>query len=90
MDYEAILSQVVAPWNEDTLRWGLHQLVEAEFLYQQGLPPQATYCFKHALFRDTECVHTSTLYRSGSMPARTTGSRETTTSTRPVLFWRES
>jgi predicted ATPase len=31
---------------------GLHQLVEAEFLYQQGLPPQATYRFKHALIQD--------------------------------------
>jgi len=27
--------------------------VEAEFLYQQGLPPQATYLFKHALIQDT-------------------------------------
>src|SRR5262249_18213832 len=37
---------------EGTLRRGLHQLVEAEFLYQQGLPPQATYLFKHALIED--------------------------------------
>jgi predicted ATPase len=34
------------------LRRGLNQLVEAEFLYQQGLPPQATYTFKHALIQD--------------------------------------
>jgi predicted ATPase len=27
-------------------------LVDAEFLYQQGLPPQATYTFKHALIHD--------------------------------------
>jgi predicted ATPase len=32
---------------------GLHQLVEAEFLYQRGLPPQATYVFKHALIQET-------------------------------------
>ena len=31
---------------------GLHQLVAAEFLYQRGLPPQATYRFKHALIQD--------------------------------------
>jgi tetratricopeptide (TPR) repeat protein len=31
---------------------GLQQLVAAEFLYQQGLPPQATYRFKHALIQD--------------------------------------
>ena len=34
------------------MRRGLHQLVEAEFLYQRGLPPQATYLFKHALIQD--------------------------------------
>ena len=46
------LLQAVTPWDEGTLRRGLHQLVEAEFLYQQGLPPQATYLFKHALIQD--------------------------------------
>jgi predicted ATPase len=46
------LLQAVAPWDEDTVRRGLHQLVEAEFLYQQGLPPQATYVFKHALIQE--------------------------------------
>jgi len=46
------LLQAVSPWDEATLRRNLHQLVEAEFLYQQGLPPQATYTFKHALIQD--------------------------------------
>jgi predicted ATPase len=46
------LLQAVAPWDEATLRRGLQQLVEAEFLYQQGVPPQATYVFKHALIQD--------------------------------------
>ncbi|HEX3234685.1 MAG TPA: AAA family ATPase [Gemmatimonadales bacterium] len=46
------LLQAVSPWDEGTLRRGLQQLVEAEFLYQQGLPPQATYRFKHALIQD--------------------------------------
>jgi TOMM system kinase/cyclase fusion protein len=46
------LLQAVAPWDEGTLRRGLQQLVEAEFLYQQGLPPQATYLFKHALIQE--------------------------------------
>jgi len=27
-------------------------LVEAELLYQRGLPPEATYTFKHALIQD--------------------------------------
>jgi predicted ATPase len=46
------LLQAVSPWDEETLRRGLQQLVAAEFLYQQGLPPQATYLFKHALIQD--------------------------------------
>src|SRR5262249_18068996 len=46
------LLQAVSPWDEATLRRGLQQLVEAEFLYQQGLPPQATYLFKHTLIQD--------------------------------------
>ena len=46
------LLQAVSPWDEETLQRGLHQLVAAEFLYQQGLPPQATYLFKHALIQD--------------------------------------
>jgi predicted ATPase/class 3 adenylate cyclase len=46
------LLRAVSPWEEDTLQQGLHQLVEAELLYQQGLPPQATYRFKHALIQE--------------------------------------
>jgi TOMM system kinase/cyclase fusion protein len=46
------LLQAVSLWDEATLQRGLHQLVEAEFLYQQGLPPQATYVFKHALIQE--------------------------------------
>ena len=46
------LLQAVSPWDEATLQHGLQQLVEAELLYQRGLPPQATYLFKHALIQD--------------------------------------
>jgi predicted ATPase len=34
------------------LQRGLHQLVVAEFLYQRGLPPYATYLFKHTLIQE--------------------------------------
>ena len=51
-EFSYALLQAVSPWDEATLRRGLQQLVEAEFLYQQGLPPQATYLFKHALIQD--------------------------------------
>jgi predicted ATPase len=51
-EFSYALLHAVAPWDEATLQRGLHQLVEAEFLYQRGLPPQATYTFKHALIQD--------------------------------------
>jgi class 3 adenylate cyclase/predicted ATPase len=46
------LLQAVSLWDESTLEQGLHQLVAAEFLYQRGVPPQATYVFKHALIQE--------------------------------------
>jgi predicted ATPase len=52
-EFSYALLRAVSPWDEGTLRRGLHQLVEAEFLYQQGLPPEATYLFKHALIQET-------------------------------------
>ncbi|HEV8713011.1 MAG TPA: adenylate/guanylate cyclase domain-containing protein, partial [Candidatus Binatia bacterium] len=47
------LLHAVSPVDEYTLQHGLTQLVEAELLYQRGVPPQATYLFKHALIQDT-------------------------------------
>ena len=46
------LLRAVAPLDEATLQQALAQLVEAELLYQRGMPPQATYLFKHALIQD--------------------------------------
>jgi class 3 adenylate cyclase/predicted ATPase len=51
-EFSYALLHAVSPWDEETLQRGLHQLVEAEFVYQQGLPPHATYIFKHALIQD--------------------------------------
>jgi predicted ATPase len=45
--------QAVSAVDEGTLQHGLKQLVEAELVYQRGIPPQATYLFKHALIQDT-------------------------------------
>jgi predicted ATPase len=47
------LLHAVYPFDEGMLQQGLRQLVEAELIYQRGLPPQATYLFKHALVQDT-------------------------------------
>jgi predicted ATPase len=46
------LLQAVTPLDEASLQQALAQLVDAELLYQRGLPPQATYTFKHALIQD--------------------------------------
>src|SRR3990170_3228369 len=46
------LLKAVSPLDEVTLQTGLDKLVEAELLYQRGLPPQARYFFKHALIQD--------------------------------------
>jgi class 3 adenylate cyclase/tetratricopeptide (TPR) repeat protein len=46
------LLQAVSPLDEATLQHSLRQLVEAELVYQRGMPPQAIYMFKHALIQD--------------------------------------
>ena len=42
------LLQAVSQLDESTLQRELGRLVEAEIVYQRGLPPQASYFFKHA------------------------------------------
>jgi predicted ATPase len=44
--------QAVTPLDEASLQQALARLVDAELLYQRGVPPQATYLFKHALIQD--------------------------------------
>ena len=46
------LLKAVSPLDEVTLQRGLDRLVEAELLYQRGLPPQTRYFFKHALIQE--------------------------------------
>src|SRR5262249_22734362 len=46
------LLQAVSQLDESTLQRELGRLVEAEIVYQRGLPPQAYYFFKHALIQD--------------------------------------
>ncbi len=48
--YELI--RAVSPVDESSLQQALAKLVEAEVLYQRGLPPQTHYLFKHALIQD--------------------------------------
>jgi predicted ATPase len=46
------LLSTVSQLDAATLQRELGRLVEAEIVYQRGLPPQATYMFKHALIQD--------------------------------------
>jgi class 3 adenylate cyclase/predicted ATPase len=46
------LLQAVSQLDEEMLQHELGRLVEAEIVYQRGVPPQATYIFKHALIQD--------------------------------------
>jgi class 3 adenylate cyclase/predicted ATPase len=46
------LLQKISTLDGLTLQRELGRLVEAELVYQRGLPPQATYIFKHALIQD--------------------------------------
>jgi tetratricopeptide (TPR) repeat protein len=46
------LLRAVSPLDDATLQQALARLVEAELLYQHGVPPQATYVFKHALIQE--------------------------------------
>jgi class 3 adenylate cyclase len=47
------LLHAVSQVNEAMLQHELGRLVEAEIVYQRGVPPQAYYFFKHALIQDT-------------------------------------
>jgi predicted ATPase len=46
------LLQAVTRLDAATLQRELERLVEAELIYHRGVPPQASYVFKHALITD--------------------------------------
>ena len=46
------LLAAITPMPEDELQAGLAKLADAELIYVRGLPPDASYQFKHALVRD--------------------------------------
>jgi class 3 adenylate cyclase/predicted ATPase len=51
-DFTYELLAAVSPWDEDYLRSALDRLVQTEFIYQRGVPPEATFSFKHSLIQD--------------------------------------
>jgi predicted ATPase len=52
-EFSHVLLATVARKEEPALRAALDDLTEAGLLFRRGLPPQATYLFKHALVQDT-------------------------------------
>ena len=46
------LLQAISQRDEEALQRDLKLLVDAELLYQRGVPPHATYLFKHALIQE--------------------------------------
>jgi predicted ATPase len=48
--YEVL--QAVSSLEEGALQGELRRLVDTELLYQRGMPPRATYTFKHTLIQD--------------------------------------
>jgi predicted ATPase len=51
-EFSHALLASVAQRSEDDLRAVLDRLIEAGLLFRQGVPPDATYLFKHALVQD--------------------------------------
>ena len=51
-EFSHALLAVVVPKPEAELRLALDRLIEAGLLFRQGIPPHATYLFKHALVQD--------------------------------------
>lgn len=51
-DFSYELIAAVAPMPEDELQADLARLADAELVFTRGLPPEASYQFKHALIQD--------------------------------------
>jgi predicted ATPase len=51
-EFSHALLALVVPKPEAELRLALDRLIEAGLLFRQGIPPHATYLFKHALVQD--------------------------------------
>ncbi len=52
-EFPHALMRAVAPLDEANLERALARLSESEIVFRRGVPPDATYVFKHALIQDT-------------------------------------
>jgi len=51
-EFDHRLLSEISPLSAEGLTGALGRLIEAELLFRRGMPPSATYIFKHALVRD--------------------------------------
>jgi class 3 adenylate cyclase/predicted ATPase len=51
-EFSHSLLAALSPLSESDLQAALTKLMDAELIYRRGVPPDATYVFKHALVRD--------------------------------------
>ena len=51
-EFDHRLLSEISPLSAEGLTGALGRLIEAELLFRRGMPPSATYLFKHALVRD--------------------------------------
>ena len=51
-EFQHRLLASISALSEEELNTALEELITAELVYRRGLPPEATYIFKHALVRD--------------------------------------
>jgi class 3 adenylate cyclase/predicted ATPase len=83
------LLRAVSPLDETMLGQALGRLVDAQMLYQHGLPPQATYTFKHVLIQEAayESLLKSTRQQHHHRIVQALAAQfPTTAATRPELF----
>ncbi len=51
-DFDYRLLKAISPLDDSALQDALERLTNAELIFRRGVPPDATYIFKHALVRD--------------------------------------
>jgi len=51
-DFDYRLLKAISPLDDTALKDALERLTSAELIFRRGVPPDATYIFKHALVRD--------------------------------------
>jgi class 3 adenylate cyclase/tetratricopeptide (TPR) repeat protein len=51
-EFSYTLLEAVSPFKGEALNHALHQLMQAELIHSRGIPPKASYAFKHALVQD--------------------------------------